>query len=95
MEVPERIEVGEEGATLTVEWSDGAIHTWTAARIRDACNCADCRAVAPSPLRLVAPTLTKIVDAQLVGGYGISFVFMPDGHSTGIFSYTQLRSLAE
>ncbi len=43
----------------------------------------------------MAPSLTRIVDAQLVGSYGINFVFQPDGHSTGIFTFAQLRNLAK
>lgn len=90
-----RIEIGDEGSTLSMAWSDGAIDTWPASSIRNACGCADCRSKVPNPLRLMAPSLTRIVDAQLVGSYGINFVFQPDGHSTGIFTFAQLRNLAK
>ena len=42
----------------------------------------------------MAPTLTRIGDAHLVGSYGINFTFLPDAHSTGIFTFTQLRALS-
>lgn len=42
----------------------------------------------------MAPTLTRIADAHLVGSYGINFTFLPDAHSTGIFTFTQLRELS-
>lgn len=90
-----RIEVGDEGSTLSMAWADGTIDTWPASSIRNACGCADCRSKDSNPLRLTAPGLTRIVDAQLVGNYGINFVFQPDGHSTGIFTFAQLRGLAK
>lgn len=97
MDVPVRIEVQDDGAQIEVEWEDGAVETWSASRLRDACACADCRAgadKAPVPaLRLMAPSATRIVGAELVGGYGVQFRFQPDGHATGIFTYGQLRSL--
>ncbi len=94
MDVPIRIEVSDEGSTLTLEWSDGVVDSWPASQIRNACNCADCRVKDTNPLRLMAPTLTRIGDAHLVGGYGINFTFLPDAHSTGIFTFTQLRELS-
>lgn len=89
-----RIEIGEEGATLTMEWPDGAVDTWPATRIRNACGCADCRSKEANPLRLMAPGQTRIADAHLVGSYGINFTFLPDAHNTGIFTFTQLRALS-
>lgn len=76
-----------------MEWADGLVQTWPSATIRNACSCADCRSKEPNPLRLMAPSLTRIVDAKLVGSYGISFAFQPDGHATGIFTFPQLREL--
>lgn len=99
MNSPVRIEVEEEGTRLIVAWDDDRVDRHAASQVRNSCACADCRAevdAAPNPaLRLAAPTLTKIAGAELVGSYGIQFTFMPDGHSTGIFTFAQLRALGD
>ncbi len=98
MEAPNRIAVDAKRA-LTLEWGDGTVSTIAAATLRDACSCATCRSEAerrPTRLRLVAAAQPiTIEDAHLVGGYGINLTFGPDGHRTGIFTYDQLRGLAD
>jgi DUF971 family protein len=44
---------------------------------------------------LAGPVAVTIAEAKLVGGYAINFVFAPDGHGTGIYPFTGLRSLGE
>jgi DUF971 family protein len=96
METPSRIElVG--GEVLILEWADGTVSELTARALREACACADCRAKddrPPAALRLQAPMVAAIVDAHLVGSYGINLTFAPDNHRTGIFTFDQLRDLA-
>ena len=36
-----------------------------------------------------------IAETKLVGSYALNFVFAPEGHGTGIYPFTGLRSLSE
>ena len=86
---PLRIEV-IDSAELQIEWSDGATTSATAAQLRAACPCAGCRAL-PAEERTPAEYEGVTIDAAaLVGSYAVSFVFGPDGHSTGIYSFVDL-----
>lgn len=95
--VPERIEVVEQ-AQVILTWEDETTSVLTAAQLRGACQCAECR---EEPGRrqtervLSGPEPVTIEDARLVGGYAINFVFGPDHHATGIFPFPALRSLDE
>ena len=42
---------------------------------------------------LGGPVEVKIKTARLVGGYAVNFEFAPASHSTGIFTFGQLREL--
>lgn len=94
--VPERIEVVEQSQVI-LTWEDETTTTLTAATLREACQCAECR---EEPGRrqtervLAGPEPVTIEDATLVGGYAINFVFGPDHHATGIFPFPALRGLA-
>ncbi len=95
MEVPARIEV-EGGERVALTWPDGAHQELTARVLRAACPCATCRDPAGAErakLTLGGPVPVTITDAKLVGDYAINFVFAPDGHHTGIFSFDYLRTL--
>jgi DUF971 family protein len=79
---------------MTLVWADGHKAHFAILDLRLNCPCAECRtrresgttiwpgANSPQPLRLL--------DARLVGAYGIGFDWN-DGHSTGIFSWDALR----
>ncbi len=88
MEVSARIEV-DEGRAVTITWEDGRVAVIPAERLRRSCPCADCQARPEQE----GPNEVAIADARLVGGYGITFTFDPDGHRTGIFTFDQLRQL--
>jgi DUF971 family protein len=95
--VPQRIEV-IEGSTVELTWDDGTVTEFDAATLRGACMCAACREPAgeeATQLVLAGSTPVSIEDAQLVGGYALSFVFGPDGHGTGIYPFDRLRTLAD
>jgi len=78
-------------AELQIEWADGARTSMTASELRAACPCAACGA-RPAEDRSPAAFQDSTIDsADLVGSYGVSFAFGPDGHSTGIYSFGGLR----
>jgi DUF971 family protein len=93
--VPARIEVAER-ATVVITWENGSTSTLSAAQLRSACQCADCREPA-GRLRteqvLAGSEPVTINAAHLVGNYAVNFVFGPDGHSTGIFPFPALHAL--
>jgi DUF971 family protein len=93
--VPERIEVSG-GIEVTITWMDGTTTTATAAELRAACQCAECREPAGrerTSAVLAGPDPVTIIEATLVGSYAVNFVFGPDHHGTGIFPYPSLRAL--
>ena len=81
--IPARIEVGPD--RVVIEWEDDEVTTLAAAELRRRCPCAACRAAPPDGAGIA------VVDARLVGGYGISFTFS-DGHSAGIYDFASLRA---
>ena len=44
---------------------------------------------------MVDADAVRIIDARIVGAYGINFTFAPDDHHTGIYPYDRLRQLGE
>jgi DUF971 family protein len=95
MEAPTRIEVVGR-TTVRLEWEDRPVREIDAATLRQACACADCRSRPPRPptaVRLAVSGGATIEHAQLVGDYGVSFAFGPDGHRTGIFTWDMLAAL--
>jgi DUF971 family protein len=82
----------DDGVTLT--WADGATSRFGLEELRRHCPCAECRGrrdraqpVWPLPS---SPQPLRIVDAKLVGAWGIGFTWN-DGHTTGIYSWELLH----
>lgn len=97
MLVPEKIEV-RGGEEVSLSWPDGTESVVSARTLRGGCRCATCRD--PSGMAATAAVLDgdspiRIAETELVGSYAVSFVFEPDGHGTGIFSFELLRMLGE
>ncbi len=88
---------------LLITWSDEVTQRIAFRKLRDSCNCATCvekrsQMATPQPTRSL-PILSAaearpldILKMHPVGNYGYSIHFS-DGHSTGIFTFEQLRSL--
>jgi DUF971 family protein len=98
MNIPERLEVTEDGALLRITWAGGRRSDLPAAALRSACPCASCgEPVGRSNLQrtLAASTPVTIAGAALVGSYALGVTFAPDGHRTGIFPFDLLASLGE
>ena len=96
---PEHLDVDRERG-LTVAWSDGRRSFYPVTGLRRASPSADAKALreemARNPLTVLpagrATGPLAAVDAELVGNYAIRIRFS-DGHSTGIFSWSYLRSI--
>lgn len=93
----DKVDVDREQG-LTIVFGDGHTCTFLNEDLRRNCPCAACR-----DLRLVgeeawpregAPSEVKILNAELVGSWGISFAWN-DGHGTGIFPFDSLRAWCE
>jgi ATP-binding protein involved in chromosome partitioning len=90
---PTKIDV-QQGERLIIEWHDGRVDTIEATDLRAACPCASCRS-APLPLPPPDPETCHLTKVSMVGAYAINVVFAPDGHATGIYSYTILREIGD
>ena len=87
---PVRIEVSD-GQTLTIAWEDGSSTHMTARELRAFCQCAACRELPAAERTVDVHAEATIESAALVGGYAVSFVFGPDGHSAGIYPFVELK----
>jgi DUF971 family protein len=79
---------------VTIEWTDGHRSHYELQYLRDRCPCANCaksERKAPAALPMFKPR-AKIEDVEQVGRYALRF-FWNDGHSTGLYSYEQLREI--
>ena len=88
----------ERDRGLTVVFGDGHSCFFANEELRRNCPCASCRDARnaggeawPPP---GAPEVVKVLHAELVGNWGISFAW-DDGHGTGIFPFDSLRSWCE
>jgi DUF971 family protein len=78
-----------------VTWSDGHVSVFTTRQLREACGCAACVDEWTGQSRIAPGSISdsvEVVDADLVGAYGVRFVFS-DTHSDGIYSYRRLRRI--
>ena len=81
---------------LCIHWGDGATHVFATKMLRKNCRCALCvdeitgnRKPVDLKEDAAIPTMIKSV-----GRYALSIQFR-DGHNTGIYSFSFLRSLGE
>ena len=88
------------GHELAIAWNDGTETFLNLERLRRACPCAACGGE-PDVLGSIARAhgsysdkSFELVRFDLVGGYALQPRWA-DGHSTGIYSFTYLRSLAQ
>lgn len=79
---------------LTIVFGDGHSCSFDNEELRRQCPCATCRDLRAAGQeawpRDGAPPEVKILNAELVGNWGISFAWN-DGHGTGIFPFDSLR----
>ncbi len=82
--------------SMVIAWADGAVHTYGHALLRGFCPCAHCQGH-QGPIGWAAAATDEdldVLDIEEVGNYAVRLVFA-DGHSTGIYSFTHLRTLGE
>jgi ATP-binding protein involved in chromosome partitioning len=82
---------------LGISWSDGAKSRYEVRQLRLACSCAHCVDEWTGEGRLDSSTIPDGVhplSIQGVGRYAIK-IDWSDGHSTGIYSFRQLRELSD
>lgn len=94
---PDKIDVERERG-LTIVFGDGHECFFGNEELRSGCPCATCRdhrtGGQPAWPRPGDPAEITILNAELVGGWGISFAWS-DGHGTGIFPFESLRTWCE
>lgn len=85
----------ERDRGVTIAFGDGHTCAFGNEELRRNCPCASCRDLRASGREVWpaegAPAEVKILHAELVGSWGISFAWN-DGHGTGIFPFDSLRS---
>lgn len=93
---PDLIKVIEK-KYLYIKWNDGAVSSIDLQKLRRYCPCATCSSTREEQSKSFIPLYFKdqlsIVKLTEVGNYAIS-VFWKDGHSTGIYEFPYLKTLA-
>ena len=96
-----------EGTGVEIDWRDGHKSAWDFRWLRDACPCATCNAERETTGRATGQPKPKSQDpfalyqapplpdeVTPVGKYALSFKWN-DGHQSGIYSWTYLRSVCQ
>lgn len=94
-------EVQVIGTELAVRWDDGTDDFIPLQNLRRACPCAGCKGemdvmgnVYKVPERPLGEGAFRISRLGLAGGYAVQPVW-GDGHSSGLFSWDYLKSIAK
>ncbi len=86
-------EITQGSRELKIAWEGGSESVYPAALLRRHCPCALCRDEWTGRSTLdpaSVPEDLAILKAELVGQYAVAIQFS-DGHSTGIYSFENLR----
>ena len=87
------------GGELALAWIDGVESYLPLELLRKGCPCANCQGEPDAMGRVVRPSVelgpgsTELRNMEEVGGYALR-LYWGDGHSTGIYTFDYLRSLA-
>ncbi len=90
-------QIGDE---LAIVWNDATESFFNLEMLRRACPCAACGGEPDVLGNISRPNVSyseksfQLVGFELVGGYAVQPRWA-DGHSTGIYSFTYLRRLAQ
>jgi DUF971 family protein len=93
--VPTAIRSPRGAHTTEIEWGDGHKGIYPHEILRGYCPCAGCQGHSGtiSFIRQEGAAL-EIDDMEVVGNYAIQIKWF-DGHGSGLYSYTYLRSLCQ
>jgi len=96
---PVDIELDRPGRRLRFAWADGRRADFDWEYLRWRCPCAACAGEGDYPGALqgrtsLRPEETEMIDVELVGRYAVRPTWR-DNHDTGIFTFRNLRALAE
>ena len=96
---PTQIDLVRSENVLEVTWEDGSRTVYRGDKLRWACPCAECRGEMGAPGRLdhledLSTEEATLAEVALVGQYAVQIGFA-SGHSTGIYTFRNLRSLAD
>ncbi|NNE12913.1 MAG: DUF971 domain-containing protein [Ilumatobacter sp.] len=90
--VPQVVDIELDRASeLRVSYDDGVVCTFPLLPLRLACPCATCRSRREADQLPYGGDSVTADGAELQGNWGISITWS-DGHSTGIYPWTHLRS---
>jgi DUF971 family protein len=94
---PASIEADPEAGLLRIVWQDQHESLYELAALRPACPCAECHGEMGRPGLVnedtqFTPEQTTLVDMREIGRYAVQPVW-GDGHETGYYTFTLLRSL--
>ena len=94
---PVKIKVREK-EFLDITWNDGVNESIKLSNLRNLCPCAVCNAEKEECGDSYIPLYTKeqltITKMKIVGNYALSIEW-EDGHNTGLYDFTYLKSLFE
>lgn len=88
------------GDELALAFEDGGEAYIPLPMLRRACPCAVCQGEPDALGRVIRPSVEygagafDLVKFDVVGGYALQ-LFWKDGHSSGIYTFTYLRNLAD
>jgi len=96
---PIDIELDSGGRRLRFTWADGKKSAYEWEYLRWRCPCAECSGEGEYPGQLqgrteLRPEEVEMIDVELVGRYAVKPTWR-DGHDTGLFTFRNLRALAE
>lgn len=86
--------VGLGQAEVRFVWSDTEEDRWSARDLRIRCTCAYCQSEMTGEQLLdpaSVPEEIHVTHMELTGNYGVNIHFS-DGHTTGIYRFSRLRS---
>ena len=92
VEAPTTVELDRANG-LTVQWADGSRAQFALEELRRNCPCAECRGVREQGRIPGPPGAIEALDAKLVGAWGL-MIRWNDGHETGIYAWSILRTWA-
>ena len=81
--------------TTEIDWADGHLGVYPHSVLRGYCPCAGCQGHSGEVRFLETSDAQQELDEiEMVGGYALSLKWF-DGHASGIYSFTFLRSLCQ